>query len=109
MDGALLGGGQLAFWYRVRAGTTWKELILSAYRIRGLRLLSLGLILSVSSALATPSSENESDIDRLGDRSEWFLGRRRLPDGSVGSSLRLKAANELRDKLNEMQSQRAPT
>src|SRR5262252_1375776 len=64
-----------------------------APRINWTLLLGLGLFCGALSVLA---SEDEGDVDRILERSEWFLSRRRLPDGTVGSALRLKAAAELR-------------
>src|SRR6266852_3904883 len=66
------------------------------------RLVSLGLCLCALSAVGAP--EGEAEVDRILERSEYFLSKRRLPDGTVGSALRLKAANELRAKLAQMKS-----
>src|SRR5713101_4355987 len=67
------------------------------------RLVSLGLCLCALSAVGAP--EGEAELDRILERSEYFLSKRRLPDGTVGSALRLKAANELRAKLAQMKAE----
>src|SRR5260370_7997390 len=67
------------------------------------RLVSLGLCLCALSAVGAP--EGEAEVDRILERSEYFLSKRRLPDGTVGSALRLKAANELRAKLAQMKAE----
>lgn len=74
-----------------------------SHRISRFRLVSWGLCLCTFSAAAAP--EGEGDVDRILERSEYFLSKRRLPDGTVGSVLRLKAANELRDKLARMKAE----
>ncbi len=72
-------------------------------RVSQFRLVSLGLCLCALSAVSAP--EGEGDVDRILERSEYFLSKRRLPDGTVGSTLRLQAANELRAKLAQMKAE----
>src|SRR5215813_12403123 len=74
-----------------------------AHRLNQVSLLCLGLFAGAASTLAAPGEEG--DVDRIFERSEWFLSRRRLPDGTVGSTLRLKAAAELQAQRERMKAE----